>query len=351
MISIHNDALPDIKIPSDSDILRQILSEPGRLRSFTWPQIFAAFPPARLSRISHWLRCYFDRNHHERVRSDIFRAMTGRVARTAVTARPDITLAKGYGPTTVKFGVFEKAVSRFAIDLYKADGFAHEPYVVRYLHEAIDDRTLFVDIGAHFGYFTCLAAARGGTVLAVELQRTLCQNIEANAVVNDFWRIHTICAAIGPAPGVTQVERMDPTPGKQVSNHQFASSPVPMHSQNHEIVPVVTVDSLVGTRMAGAFERTIVKLDIEGAEVLALRGAAETIAAGAAIFVIEIHLTEIGKFNGSLEEVLDSFPGAHWRMILMEDGSETELDRDALIAASVRWLNGDGNLCVRFEPR
>lgn len=337
------------------DVLRRILTEPERLTALSWPRVFAELPPARLARFSRWLRFLGDGEHLARVRSDTFRSMAGRIARTAVTRQPEIVVEKRHKGTAVKFGVFEKAVSRFALDLYKADGFVHEPQVVRYLHDALDGRSLFVDVGAHFGYFSCLAAARGATVLAVELQRTLCQNIEANIVLNDFWRIHTICAAIGPAPGITQVERMDPTPGKQVSSRQFETSIAPMHSQNHEIVPVVTVDSLIGdARIGGAtgdgFAQTIVKLDIEGAEVLALRGAGRTIAAGAAIFVVEIHLSEVGKFGGSLEEILDSFPVDGWRMILMDE-TECELDRDGLTAASHKWGGADSNLCVRFEPR
>lgn len=332
-------------------ILQDLIDDPDSLGRHGWSEISAAIPPARLARICRWLRCYLPDDRHQQIRSDVFRSMAGRIARTAVTAQPQITVSKTYGRVTVKFGVFEKAISRFALDLYKADGFAHEPHVVRYLHDTVDGRTLLVDVGAHFGYFSCLAAALGGTVLAVELQRTLCQNIEANAVLNDFWRVHTLCAAIGPEPGLTQIERMDPTPGKQVTSRQFRASTYPLHSLNHEIVPVVTVDSLIGDRMAGQFDRVIVKLDIEGAEVLALRGAERTLASGAAIFVIEIHLTEIGKFNGSLDEVLDCFPAERWRMILMEETTETEMARDALTAASVRWQGGDGNLCVRFEPR
>lgn len=334
-------------------ILESLITAPDRLAAQDWTQICAGLSPKRLAKVARWLRCYLSDDRHAQIRSDTYRMMAGRMARSAVTAKAQVVVPKTYGRATVKFGVFEQAVSRFALDLYKANGFAHEPHVVRYLHDAIDNRTLFVDVGAHFGYFSCFAAALGGTVLAVELQRTLCRNIDSNAVLNDFWRIHTLCAAIGPAPGTTQVERMDPTPGKQVTSRQFQASAFPLHSVNHEIIPVVTVDSLIGDRMTGEFDRVIVKLDIEGAEILALRGAKETIAAGAAIFVIEIHLTEIGKFNGSLEEVLDSFPAASWRMILMDEdaGEETEMDRAALIAASVRWQDGNGNLCVRFEPK
>jgi FkbM family methyltransferase len=276
--------------------------------------------------------------------------MTGRIARAAVTSKPDVAVTKVHGRAQVKFGVYERAVNRFALDLYKAEGFSHEPALVRYLYDAVDARTLVVDIGAHFGYFSCLVAALGGTVLAVELQRTLCQNIEANIVLNDFWRIHVFCAAIGPAPGVTQIERLDPSPGKQVTNHQFTGSTYPMNSQNHDLVPVITVDSLIGERFTDDFDRVIVKVDIEWAEILALRGARQTVDAKAAIFIVEIHLSEIGKFDGTMDEVLDTFPETDWRMVQMLDDREEETTRATLQAFSADWEVADGNLCVRFEP-
>ncbi|MCR9074125.1 MAG: FkbM family methyltransferase [Alphaproteobacteria bacterium] len=334
-----------------NSVIRDVLAEPSRIAARDWQDVCAELAPARLAKVARWLGCYLPVDRHQRIRSDVFRTMAGRIARAAVTPEPQVTISKNYGQTTVKFGVFEKAISRFALDLYKAEGFAHEPHVVRYLHDTVDRGTLLIDVGAHFGYFSCLAAARGGTVLAIELQRTLCANIETNAVLNDFWRIHTVCAAIGPEPGITQVERMDPTPGKQVTSRQFKAASYPMHSLNHEIVPVVTLDSLLSAGTVEGFDRVIVKLDIEGAEILALRGAKRSLETGAAIFVVEIHLTEIGKFNGSLDEVLDCFPMDRWRMILMEEEGDTEMLREALVAASVRWQGGDGNLCVRFEPR
>lgn len=211
-------------------MVHRIVSDPDALASIRWPELCAALSPAQLSKVSNWLRIFLPEEAHAQIRSITYRHMTGRIARAAVTSKPDVAVTKVHGRAQVKFGVYERAVNRFALDLYKAEGFSHEPALVRYLYDAVDARTLVVDIGAHFGYFSCLVAALGGTVLAVELQRTLCQNIEANIVLNDFWRIHVFCAAIGPAPGVTQIERLDPSPGKQVTNHQFTGSTFPMNS-------------------------------------------------------------------------------------------------------------------------
>lgn len=334
-----------------TDIVRTFIRSPGTLPSRSWDEISAVFPPDKLMKISRWSRVLISRAEFMGITQDSHRFYAGRIARTNVVGKPDATASKAQGRVRVKFGVFKNAVNQFALDLYKQPGFGHEAALVRYFFETVDERTLVVDVGAHFGYFCCLVADLGGTAIAVEMQRTLCLNIEANISLNDFWRIHVICAALGPEPGIVQVERMNPSPGKQVSERGFKLGVAPLHSQNHEIVPVVTIDSLVAERMREEFEKVIVKIDIEGAEALALRGAAKTIARRSAVFIVEIHVGQIAKFSGSVQGILDQFPDRNWRAILMDEGGETHVAVPGLLAAAQAWRPGDENLCVRFEPR
>jgi hypothetical protein len=133
-----------------ASVLHHVLADPSRIASHDWQDICAEFSPARLAQVARWLGCYLPVARHQKIRRAVFRSMAGRIARAAVTAEPQVTISKTYGGTTVKFGVFEKAISRFALDLYKAEGFAHEPHVVRYLHDTVDRGTLVVDVGAHF---------------------------------------------------------------------------------------------------------------------------------------------------------------------------------------------------------
>ena len=236
----------------------------------------------------------------ERFHSDTYRYMMGRIARADVIKTPKYANTKRIDRVSVKYGAFEKAISDFALSLYKSPSFTHEPQVVRYICDTVDRRCLFVDVGAHFGYFSCLAAALGGTVIAVELQRTLCQNIEANCLLNDQWRVHVQRAAVGAVAGITQVERMDPSPGKQVTGESVRPNDYPLSSVNHDLVPVVTLDSLIDRRAEAEFARIIVKLDIEGAEIIALRGAARLIAERRAVFVVEIHQQHVATFGGTV---------------------------------------------------
>ncbi|EDP66619.1 Methyltransferase FkbM [alpha proteobacterium BAL199] len=315
-----------------------------------WRLLAASLEPKHLAQKVRWLRTVVPAAVVERLRSDTYRYMVGRIARADVIKTPKYANTKQIGGVSVKYGAYQKAISKFALSLFKSAEFTHEPQVVRYLIDTMDHRCLFVDVGAHFGYFSCLVAARGGTVIAVELQRTLCLNIEANALLNDQWRVHVVCAAIGAVPGVTQVERMDPSPGKQATEEGIRPNVYPLSSVNHEIVPVVTLDSLIDRRATSEFDRIIVKLDIEGAEIIALRGATRTITERQAIFIVEIHRQHVAMFDGTVEEVLDHFPEAGWAMVLMKDDGDIAITRDEFLSATVGYLDTE-NICVRFEPR
>lgn len=332
------------------DLRREIVWSPDDIGKHEWRLFAANLEPQRLGKLVRWLRAIVPAALADRLRSDTYRYMVGRIARADVIKTPKYANTKQFGSVKVKYGAYEKAISEFALSVFKSAEFTHEPQVVRYLIGAVDQKCLFVDVGAHFGYFSCLAAVRGATVIAVELQRTLCLNIEANALMNDQWRVHVLCAAIGAVPGVTQVERMDPSPGKQATEKGLRPNTYPLSSVNHEIVPVVTLDSIIDPRATTEFDRIIVKVDIEGAEIIALRGAARTIAERQAVFVVEIHQQHVATFDGTVEEVLDHFPDAGWTMTLMTDDGETVVTREEFLSAAGGYLDTE-NICVRFEPR
>lgn len=312
--------------------------------------LVAGLSPQTLGKMVRWLPIVEPGPASERFLSDTYRYMMGRIARADVIKTPKYASTKRIDGVSVKYGAFEKAISDFALSLYKSPDFSHEPQVVRYLCDTVDRRCLFVDVGAHFGYFSCLAAALGGTVIAVELQRTLCLNIEANCLLNDLWRVHVQCAAIGATPGVTQIDRMDPSPGKQATGESVRPRDYPLSSVNHDIVPVVTLDSLVDPRAGTEFDRIVIKVDIEGAEIIALRGATRLIAERRAIFIVEIHQQHVATFGGTVEEVLDHFPDSAWSMTLMAEDGDTAITRQEYLSATTGYRANE-NICVRFEPR
>jgi len=127
---------------------------------------------------------------------------------------------------------------------------------------------LVVDIGAHVGYFSLLAAelvGSGGTVYAFEPEPNNHALLKKNIELNSYSNIHAIRKAVSNKCGSTQL---------------FLSA---LDSGSHSIYAAaargVTGNSLVSTTTLDAFLKgqgwpsvDLVKIDVEGAELTVLEG-------------------------------------------------------------------------------
>jgi FkbM family methyltransferase len=148
---------------------------------------------------------------------------------------------------------------------------------------------LFVDVGANVGYFSLLAAQRGARVIAFEPNPECREELAHNIALNGFGDIDVRATGIADRRGqdvlyVESEENLGAGSLKSVSGTPVA----------------VEVDTLDG-QLAGE-SPAMIKLDIEGAELMALRGGAQTLKRTRAVIceVSEFSLRELG---GSKEEL------------------------------------------------
>jgi FkbM family methyltransferase len=125
---------------------------------------------------------------------------------------------------------------------------------------------LVLDVGAHLGYFTLLAARRGARVIAFEPNPAtlpyLRDNVRANGVEA---RVTIIPKALAGEPGR---RTFFPSAGGDMSSlHRQGASTGEVE------VEVTTADAVVGDRAVD-----VIKMDVEGAELEALAGMGATIA-------------------------------------------------------------------------
>ena len=127
-----------------------------------------------------------------------------------------------------------------------------------------------LDLGANIGYFTMLSAALvgpSGSVVAVEPNPSNARLVEASRRANGFAQVTVVQVAAGPAPGLLVLHRAH-------SNGTTSAAPDDQAALlEAETVGCVRAETLVpqGRRI------DLIKVDVEGAEYLALSGCTDLI--------------------------------------------------------------------------
>lgn len=138
----------------------------------------------------------------------------------------------------------------------------------------------FVDVGAFLGYFTLAAAARvesRGRVWAFEPSAESRRLLERSVARNHLGNVTVVPLALGGSPGVAALS--------QPANPSMAR----LVRTDLERLPRVEVTTLDGWCRDSGARPSVMKIDVEGAELEVLAGAAETLRRHRPSLVIEAH--------------------------------------------------------------
>jgi FkbM family methyltransferase len=183
-----------------------------------------------------------------------------------------------------------------------------EPEVWDAISSGLSPGAVFFDVGAHIGYDS-LKAGRvvgdQGRVVAFEPNphtlTALRSNIEASGAAN----------VIVQPIACTDVEQMltlfDSTPGGNSGSPSLSEANAGVRSRSYT-VRGRPIDAVVAEM--GLTRLDVIKADVEGAELLVLRGATETLRRFHPKLILEVVPRQLANMNTSVEE-LESFVKAH----------------------------------------
>lgn len=188
--------------------------------------------------------------------------------------------------------------------------FYSDPAVKRAL-----DQSLCWDVGAHFGYHSLSFASLGARVVAFEPNpenaARLNLNCERNPSLAEKIRLRR--EALTDHDGIVSFLLSNDLSGPSSGSH-LAAATKPLDSsvyRNFQSVqiPARRVDSLISE---GEESPSIMKIDVEGAELLLLQGARELLQSKKPLLLIEVHHI---KLMFHLRPFLESY---HYKMRLAE---------------------------------
>lgn len=196
------------------------------------------------------------------------------------------------------------------LELYR---YGFEIREAKLLRRLLRPGDVVVDGGANVGLFALLAAVAvqpGGRVLACEPGPGTMALLRANVAANRFAGLECHRVALSDRAGAAPMVVFEAGSG--------LASFAPQAGGGETIeVPTTTLDALTapfGDRVA------VVKLDIEGAEVRAVRGAGALVQRSAPLFLVEVEPAHLARQGCSSEDLRDALAPAGYVAFSLEPG-------------------------------
>ena len=238
----------------------------------------------------------------------------------------------------------ENGAAKVVVDLRTVHGrriFAYgycEP-AARAMRSLLRPGDVAIDAGANIGLISLVAAVavgQDGHVIACEPSPGTAAILRSNVERNRFERIDVRQVAVAERAGSLPMHVFAPGSG--------VSSFAPADSGTGDLVevPVATLDELAGDLIDRV---RVVKIDVEGAEVRALRGASGLLQRVRPDFIVEVEPDHLARQGSSIEELRLIFEDAGYV------GCSIEGARLEPLSGPWHRPTGDPNIVVRPRDR
>ncbi|MFI5329980.1 MAG: FkbM family methyltransferase, partial [Desulfobaccales bacterium] len=202
---------------------------------------------------------------------------------------------------------------RMRLDLEDAEqrkvyffGHYHERYEAALVARLLDPGEVFWDVGANVGYFSLVAAAavgEPGEVVAFEPGAAALERLTENVSLNPYKHIRIFNLAVAEAEGEATLYRADGIADSSASLFSAAAG-----AAAGEICRTVALDGWL--KQEGLRPPDFLKLDVEGAELAALQGAAGLLTASRPLLLVEMeekNLVAAGASKAAIQSFLQDF--------------------------------------------
>ena len=217
----------------------------------------------------------------------------------------------------------------------------YEQNVTSVLLRMLNSGQSVIDVGAHLGYWTMhMASAVGerGRVISFEPNPRMYGELAVNVAMNGFNNVHTVCAAAAEQSGhrAFYSRSMERSVVGSLVAHDEATGGTTFD------VKTVSIDAYCDEQRLDKID--ILKMDIEGGELMAIPGMSAGIAAGRYCRVLlELHPKQLAANESSAMELLDVFRRAGYRCFRIENFRPGFLGRYSLRFADQLLIPDDGH--------
>jgi FkbM family methyltransferase len=229
------------------------------------------------------------------------------------------------------FKLWVPASDRFLVP-YLIEHRSWEPHITECLRRIAKPSDVFVDVGASIGYFSILMSPLVKEVIAFEPTTYSYKYLERNIKLNNLYNIILYKKGLWNE-NVKLPISVDP------SNITASSM-----SQGTEEIDCITLDSL---RIAPS----IIKMDIEGAEINALEGMQETIRRSCPTIIMEMNRPRLQEFGKTISDIWNFYEKIDYKITALLWQGESKEIRDLVELNQICPADGIIDLLCVPNPR
>lgn len=189
-----------------------------------------------------------------------------------------------------------------------------EPNEFFYLDEILAEGMVFVDVGANLGLYSLFASRKVGTkgrVLAIEPSSREYDRLVTNCRLNAVSNLTPLKLALSDFSGSSDLLVASSDHAGHNTLGKFGYEGIVLDRK--ETVRVETLDNIISQRTIQRVD--VIKMDVEGSELLALKGGVETIRRFKPILLVEVSDRTLKNRGCSSEMVLSFLDHAGYRIL------------------------------------
>ena len=205
---------------------------------------------------------------------------------------------------------FEMEVTPYFLHYYAHN--RHEAFTADFVANALSSHSLFIDVGAHYGFYTLLAARHSHlAILSIEPVPENYSILLRNIARNDLHNVQTRRVAVSDRDGRRRLQ-------KARTSDTCSFYPHPLSPPIGEIeVETATIDALLANQTPC---RTFIKVDTDGHELAVLDGMRDTLSRFPDIsLVLELNPKMLALAGHSPEELLSALTTLGFDVYFLND--------------------------------
>jgi len=193
-----------------------------------------------------------------------------------------------------------------------------QPHILRWIRELLQPGDTFLDVGAHWGWMSlaaCHHVGATGKVVAFEPSPPLLELLSCNKKANGFHQMEIVPKAVADCDDrVLPFHLVDHGNSFLNSLVDHRMEPVAGQERRKSMIQVRTVmlDEFCKTRN---LRPNVVKIDVEGAELLVVRGCKRLLEQGRTSFIVAVHPTWLPG-DQKAEGLFDVFQVHGYRVVV-----------------------------------